>query len=354
MTRHVVGCMTGTSLDGLDAALVAIDGEGLAMRARLVRGLSRPLGPLGSALRRIAEQQPLTAREIAATTREFALFHAAVTKDLLNGVACDLIAVHGQTVMHAPPLSWQLFQPAPLAQALGVAVIHDLRAADLARGGQGAPITPLADWILFRHPAQARVVVNLGGFCNITILPAGSTPDAIAGRDICACNHVLDHLARRAFARAFDADGERALAGRPDATLIHRMAETLASQSRGNRSLGTGDELGALIDEALRQHSGEDVARAACAALARIIREAGGDGTYVLAGGGVRNRALHAEFAAAGATLTSDELGVPAEYREAIAMAVLGALSRDRIPITLPHVTGVAAPAPLAGCWTFP
>ena len=220
MIRQVVGCMTGTSLDGLDAALVAIEGDGLAMRARFVRGLSRPLGPVGGALRQIAEQHPLSARAIAEIMRDFSLLHAAVVRDLLGGSPCTLVAVHGQTVIHAPPVSWQLFQAAPLAQALGVDVIHDLRAADLARGGQGAPITPLADWILFRAAQTTRVVVNLGGFCNLTVLPAGGDTSAVRGQDVCACNQVLDHLARRAFATTYDAGGQRALTGRPDAALV--------------------------------------------------------------------------------------------------------------------------------------
>ena len=354
MIRQVVGCMTGTSLDGLDTALVAIEGTGLTMRARFVRGLSRPLGAVGGTLRRIAEQQPLSAREIAETMRDFSLLHAAVVRDLLAGAPCELVAVHGQTVIHAPPVSWQLFQPAPLAQALGVDVIHDLRAADLACGGQGAPITPLADWILFRAAQTTRVVVNLGGFCNLTVLPAGGDASTVRGQDVCASNQLLDHLARRAFATAYDAGGQRALAGRPDAALVDRIAEALAIQAHGRRSLGTGDELNRLIEAELSQQRGEDVARAACVALARTIRIAGGEGEYVLAGGGVRNLALRAEFAAAGAALTSDDLGVPADYREASAMAVLGALSRDRVAITLPQITGIPAPAPLAGCWTLP
>lgn len=354
MIRRVVGCMTGTSLDGLDAALLDIEGEGLAMRARFVRGIARPLGAVGSTLRRIAEQQPMTAGEIAAAMRDFALLHVQTVRDLLAGTAGDLIAIHGQTVMHTPPVSWQLFQPAPVAQALGIPVVHDLRAADLARGGQGAPITPLSDWILFRDAAVTRVVVNLGGFCNLTILPAGGDPTSIRGRDVCACNQVLDHIARRAFGAPYDADGQRALSGRPDAALIGRIGDALEQQVAHGRSLGTGDEMTALIDHALQGAPGEAVARAACSALARTIRRCGGDGDYVLAGGGVRNRALRAEFVAAGASRTSDDLGIPSEFREAAAMAVLGALSRDRVAITLPQVTGVAAPAPLAGCWTFP
>src|SRR5690349_11659226 len=138
--RRVVGCMTGTSIDALDASLVEIDGHGLAMRAKPVRNLTRDLGDLAPRLRALAEQQPMTAGQIAAIARDFALLHASAILELLAGEKADLICVHGQTVFHQPPLSWQLMQPAPIAQAVGCPVVYDLRQADLAAGGQGAPI----------------------------------------------------------------------------------------------------------------------------------------------------------------------------------------------------------------------
>src|SRR4051812_48379747 len=167
-TRRVVGCMTGTSIDGLDAALVEIEGTGLAMRAKVVRCVSRELGEVGKTLRMIAEQRPMIASEIATAMFTFSLLHAAAIQELLNGERCDLVCVHGQTVFHKPPHSWQLMQPAPIAAAIGCPVVFDLRQADLVRGGQGAPITPIADWLMFRRAGDPMSVVNLGGFCNYT------------------------------------------------------------------------------------------------------------------------------------------------------------------------------------------
>ena len=112
----------------------------------------------------------------------------------------DLVVAHGQTVFHAPPASWQLLNAAPIARAVRAPVVFDLRQADLAAGGQGAPITPLADWIMLRAhgPAAAgRAIVNLGGFCNVTILPSGAGPEGVRGMDVCPCNHLLDGVARR-------------------------------------------------------------------------------------------------------------------------------------------------------------
>src|SRR5262245_39250630 len=125
--RRVVGCMTGTSIDGLDAALVEIEGVGLAMKAKVVRCVSRPLDDVGTTLRMIAEQRPMIASEIAAAMHTFAMLHAAAIQELLGREKCDLVCVHGQTVFHKPPHSWQLMQPAPIARSIGVPVVYDLR-----------------------------------------------------------------------------------------------------------------------------------------------------------------------------------------------------------------------------------
>jgi anhydro-N-acetylmuramic acid kinase len=353
--RWVVGCMTGTSLDGLDAALVRISGHGLAMRAEHVRGASLPLGGVAEAMRALAEQRPMAARDIAKAMREAALLHIEAVR-ALRCERLDLVVVHGQTVYHAPPLSWQACAPGPIAHALQVPVLCDLRAADIAAGGQGAPITPIADHILFRHPREARAVVNLGGFCNLTSLPAGDDATRISGRDVCACNQILDGIARAVWSTPYDRDGARAAAGEVDDAALSALTRTLALQSKSGRSLGTGDEVGAWLERWRTRLAPADLARTACAGIAAIISKAAtGAQRLVVAGGGIRNRALMAELAArAGVPVASSEsLGVPAEMREAIAMAVLGALCADGIPIAVPAITGADAPT-LAGSWTYP
>ena len=359
--RLVAGCMTGTSIDGLDVALVAIEGAGLALRPCFLRGLSHELGPVAEGLRALAAQRPLSAGAIAGVMHDFALVHLAALRELAGSDRLDLVAVHGQTVFHAAPRSWQLFQPAPVAHGLGVTVVHDLRAADLARGGQGAPITPLADWIGLRDASERRVVVNLGGFCNLTVLPAGGGLEAIAGGDVCACNQVLDHIARSLLGRPFDGDGAIAASAAADPAGVAELLIALRGQVAARRSLGTGDELAAAVDALGRRLPAAVVAATACRAIAEAIATAAAEGgrpqRVLLAGGGLRNRALHAALITACApaiVAATDQHGVPAAYREAYAMAVLGALAQDRVAITLPQVTGVAGPAPLAGCWTLP
>ncbi|MCA9284961.1 MAG: anhydro-N-acetylmuramic acid kinase, partial [Phycisphaerales bacterium] len=320
--RVVVGVMTGTSIDGLDAALVRIDGRGLEMRASLVRHLEVPLGPLGDDLRRAAAQEPLSAASFAELAWSFGELHACAIATLVEEEARpDLVAAHGQTVFHHPPVSWQLLNPFPIAQRLGCPVVCDLRQADLAAGGQGAPITPLADWVLFRDPTRPVAVVNLGGFCNITLLPADrpgpngavENLDGIRGFDVCACNHILNAVAVRALGTPFDRDGAAATAGRVDHDAARALTDRLDAQRSAGRSLGAGDEaLAWAVEGAAAVARGEgppaDLAATAVEGVAGSIAAAldkgfatiaPGAGTgsgpsplVVLAGGGARNAAL--------------------------------------------------------------
>ncbi len=371
--RFAVGCMTGTSIDGIDAALVEISGRGPDMSARFVDAISRPLGELAADLRRLADQQPMPASRIAELSWSFGELHARAIQDLLArpaaaGRAADLVCVHGQTVYHAKARSWQLVQPAPIARLVGSPVVFDLRAADIAAGGQGAPITPLADWICFRSPGTPRAIINLGGFCNVTLLPRhspGAGPALVRGRDVCACNQLLDGLARIRLGRRFDEDGAIAAAGKPIPAALVALKDLLRRQLAAARSLGTGDELSSWISATAAQ-PGPDVVRTACEAIAQAIAEAvvaaGDPAQLVLAGGGVRNRTLvgaitRAASARGGAGIDivpSDAVGVPAAFREATEFAILGALSQDRTPITLPGITGCSTPAPVSGAWVYP
>ncbi|MFN0134885.1 MAG: anhydro-N-acetylmuramic acid kinase [Phycisphaerae bacterium] len=363
--RRVVGCMTGTSIDGIDAALVEITGVGLHMRATLVRSVSRPLGSLSTPLRRLADQHPMTAGDIAQISHAFSILHRDTMIELLRGERADLISIHGQTVWHAPPTSWQMLTPAVIAHALHTPVVSDLRAADLATGGQGAPITPLADFVLFRDTVEPRTILNLGGFCNFTWLPAVPRDAAdlatyarqITGGDICACNHLLNGVARSALGCEYDRDGAVAATGRPSDALVREICARLAAQSRARRSLGSGDELLAWLDELLRQEPAANVLRATCEAIAATIAAAAPTAQRVIVGGGgTHNRTLldaltrHAKCPVEPCTRHGVEVG----QREAAEMAILGALCQDRIPITLSSVVNATDDRPIAGQWTLP
>jgi len=372
--RLAVGVMSGTSIDGLDAALVRLEGRALNLTARLLRHESSPLGELAAPLRAAAAQQPMTAGDLAHLARDFGLLHLELIERLLDGAAPDLIAVHGQTVFHQPPVSWQLINAAPIEHRFACPVIADLRQADLAAGGQGAPITPLADWIMFRPRPEgpARAIINLGGFCNITFLPgdagavgpmsmgSAAALELIHGLDVCPCNQVLDAIARRAFGRAFDKDGRAARKGLAHEEYAAALSCLFADLRDENRSLGTGDEALDWVDAALGLMSGPDIAATACAAIAGAITDAieefgrkhYGIGQIILAGGGTRNAALVRAIRdrAVQPVSHSDDHGIPVEAREAMAMAILGALRLDGVPVTLPQVTGRMGARSGAGC----
>ncbi len=355
--------MTGTSIDGIDAALVAIEGRGLDQRPLIVRGISRPLGSLASGLREAADQRPLTAARFSELAHELAMAHVRAITELLSGDRCDLIAVHGQTIVHAPPLSWQIINPSPIAHHFGVPVVYDMRAADLSSGGQGAPITPITDAILLREYPSRAAVVNLGGFCNVTTgvgrTERGLDTAMIGGRDVCACNHVLDTVSRAALHQPYDEGGGHALAGSVDPEALDGLLAILNEQSMSGRSLGTGDEVSGWIEAHLTRVKPNDLAATACAAIGRAVAESVRDAeTILLAGGGTRNMALvkAIRLAAVPAGVRfADEAGISSTYREPVAIAILGSLCQDRVPITLPQVTGGGSvPPPLSGCWVLP
>lgn len=346
----------------------------------ILRTASRPLGELSERLRALSSETPTTASEIARLSAEFARLHLKLLKEVISDQRIDLIAAHGQTVFHSAPWSWQLFSPAAIVTELRVPVVFDLRAPDLAAGGQGAPITPLADFVLFRGDGR-RCIVNLGGFCNYTMLPPAPRRPAmreaapsesleshgneaceaavsdIRGGDICVCNQLLDAVARHCFGAAYDGDGRRALSGRVIPRVRDAISGLLTRQADARRSLGTEDTLGTSLDRWLSDCVSEDLARSACAAIAGAVAARVADADrLILAGGGTRNGALVEAIPSAVSVdvSLSDEFGVPAQYREAAAIAVLGALCQDGVAITLPAVAGRGSVKAADGAWMYP
>jgi anhydro-N-acetylmuramic acid kinase len=239
-------------------------------------------------------------------------------------------------------------------------VRYDLRASNLGSGGQGAPITPLADFILYGEDARAKTILNLGGFANATLLPArGEGPDAIRGLDLCPCNHLLDRVARTRLGRAFDEDGRAARQGRPDEPIAAAIAEMAmeplrALAAHGHRSLGSGDEAAQAI-ERTDDLSPEDACATVVEAVARMLADglaAAGhapSASIVVAGGSARHRILCDRLAqlSGSPVETSDvHAGIPCHMREAAAIAVLGALADDGVRFSLKQVTGVESAVP--------
>ena len=368
MTRFAVGLMSGTSLDGVDAALIEATGAGETLRARVLGHVEAGLGEAAGTLRAAAEGEALPAIDFLRAGRALGEAYAGaaaacVQRFLPAGATLTLAAAHGQTVCHAPEegLSWQLFDPGPLAERLNVPVVWDLRQADLLAGGQGAPITPLADAALYPDE-RPLLVVNLGGVVNVTALPgAGGAGGEPWGGDVCACNLLLDGLVtRRVPGARFDDGGELAAAGWADPEAVAAIRGGPGFAHAAGRTLGREQVPAAWLDGlAAGPARTGDLLAAAARAIAESVAAAAADrrpGPVVLAGGGVRNAGLVAALRAAmpgREVRASDEPGVPAQAREAAGMAVLGLRALDRAPTCLPGVTG-ARRATVGGRWCHP
>jgi 1,6-anhydro-N-acetylmuramate kinase len=372
--RWIAGCMTGTSLDGLDVVLARVTGTGLAATAQFVAMLSFPLGELAPHLASLAKNEPHPAIDFLRTARALGQLHADALAQLCAqhlppSAQLDFVVAHGQTICHAPHenLSFQLLDPWPIVRQLRVPVCYDLRQADLLAGGEGAPITPLADWILYRHRSIHRCVINLGGICNVTSLPPNGSPSAVTGSDIGPCNLLLDALVHRLLPHLpFDRDGAIAAQGQPRQPIIEQLQHAIAAElSTQNKSLGR-EQFGSLfIDRCLAAPAStatpQDILACAVEIVSRMIAEKtcpnGKAVQLIAAGGGANNRylleRLAANLPASCSLLRSDELAIPAQAREALAFTVLGALSCDGVPITLPQVTGASQPG-RAGAWVYP
>ncbi|MGY4682193.1 anhydro-N-acetylmuramic acid kinase [Micromonospora aurantiaca (nom. illeg.)] len=364
---RIVGLMSGTSYDGVDvvAAEFTADGDTLRLRPLGHRELAYPddlRAEIGALL-------PPAATTIEAVCRldnrlgEVFAEAAAAGVELAGGTA-DAVVSPGQTVFH-----WvedgrvrgtlQLGAPARVAARVGVPVLHDLRSADVAAGGQGAPLVPAFDALLLDPEAGARAALNLGGIANLTVVAPGAP---VLGYDVGPANALLDAAARRFLDRPCDVDGARAAAGRVHAALLARLLAEPYYAAPPPKS--TGKELfhGGYLDAALaalgEPVAADDVLATLTELTARTVADACDRHRVtevVAAGGGVRNPTLRARLAALGAgrwqLRTTDELGVPAQAKEAYAFALLGWLSWHGLPGAVPSVTG-ASRAAVLGSWT--
>lgn len=354
----VIGLMSGTSADGVEAAAAGVDAAaGTAWL--LAHRHERYDDALRADVLAAGAGSAMTMSQVAALSARLADVYVAAVKGLAgdSGVRPDAVAMHGQTVAHYPErgMTLQLGDGARVALKCGLPVVADFRSADIAAGGQGAPLVPFADHVLFGARAPIALL-NLGGIANLTLLPTANADDAIAF-DVGPANMVVDALVAGSGAR-FDVDGERARRGRVveaalASALAHPYFARRAPKSTGREDFGRpfADTLRAEV----REHGGtEDDALATAVALtARTIAEALARETpegvrfseLLVAGGGAANRALMDTLRSAVAPLPlrpMDDHGIPAPVREAFAFAILGAYRIAGLPNTLPRCTGAS------------
>jgi len=352
--RLIIGAMSGTSADGVDAVLVRITGSGLRMRATPVGSASVPFSDrLRSTIFEVRKAGEASLRAFAAIGNDVANAYAEAVDALLLATAraaanITAIAAHGQTLFHDPPLTIQQFDPALLAARTGIDVIADFRRADLAVGGQGAPLVPFADFLLFRSDLESRVVLNLGGIANVTILPAGCEIDDVTGFDTGPANCLSDTILG-----GVDVNGFRASHGKACEAAVEAFCASDYVQRKGAKSTD-GPAMLELFASAIAGHelsTDDQLATAAAIVAECVLRQTPADATLLLAGGGAKNRAIVDRLAAKRQIRFTDELGIATQEREAIAFAILGAAYLDRCPANLPKVTGARQRVVLGALW---
>ena len=353
MSDLAIGIMSGTSGDGIDAALVEVDDSG--RRIETIAHRHTPFPPeLRERVLAAAAGSPTrsTAREIALLHAELGDRYAEIAQAMASSSTAvpSVIGLHGQTIAHLPSqgATFQIGDAARVAVRTGITTVCDFRSADIAAGGEGAPLAPFADHILFGAHAPA-VVVNIGGIANVTLLPDADR-DHVTGFDTGPGNMVIDLVARTA-GHEYDEDGAGARRGRVvESALVPALAHSFFSlrppKSAGREEFGLpfAEELGANVRAA--GGSLDDALATATELTARTIAAAMGGMTghsVLVGGGGAKNPALMDALRRAlpgVAVRPTDEVGVPAAAREAIAFAILAVFRLRGLPNTLPRVTG--------------
>lgn len=348
-----IGLMSGTSLDGMDAALVRFHGP---THADLIAFVSRPY----TGAERAAIERALNganAAELARLHVMIAEWAADAVEELLAvthapASAVDFIALHGQTVWHEPPLvSWQLGEPAVLAERFGKPVVNNFRSRDIAAGGQGAPLVPAADVLLFGATDGPRVLLNIGGMANVTYVGRRAIDDGAMAFDTGPGMVLVDAIARLVDpALPYDRDGTLAARGRVNEPELARLLADGFFDQAPPRSTGREHFGDALAREIHQRVPGADGVATAVALTARSIAGAiqrwlPSAPDVVVSGGGARHPVLFDALAAAlgahGRRLRRfDELFFNGDAKEAVAFALLGYLTLHGQPANLPSCTG--------------
>jgi anhydro-N-acetylmuramic acid kinase len=363
---RVAGIMSGTSLDGIDVAIVDVGGreriktiafETVPYPARVreaLLGVSNANTHTSTIARLDFLLGELYARAVASTCRR--------SRVPLESI--DLIGCHGQTIFHdsSParflryevPSTLQIGEPAVIAERTGIPVVSDFRPRDVAAGGKGAPLVPYVDYALFRHRRTNRVVLNIGGIANITAIRAGARPGEVIAFDTGPGNMVLDALvARHTNGRqAYDRGGSIASGGKVRRDLLQELVRDRYYRVKPPKSAGR-EQYGPEFVERLLATGlpAADLIATATALTAltvalgidRFVRPTMAVDELIVSGGGAHNVRMMAELAALlpdTAVCRSSDYGIDVDAKEAIAFALLASESWRRRPANLPSATG--------------
>jgi anhydro-N-acetylmuramic acid kinase len=367
-TRWIIGLASGSSAEGVDAVLAEIEGTGLDLRARPVRSLRQPLGSdLRQLIRKGGSAGALEIRQICLLHRLLGESFAAAARAVADQASQSLqkvlcVGCVGQTLWHEVegrfPSTLGLGMPAVVAERLGLTVLSDFHARDLAAGGMGLPLEPLADHLLFRHAEENRLLLHLDSVARVVWLPAGGRVQDLLAFEAGPCSGLLDALMRQLTAgrEHYDAGGKHAVQGKCLESLLQSWMAHPYFQRRPPKCLprhSFGDDFALHAVRQIRDSQGclhdllctatHFVARGITTALTRFLPPL--PARILLSGGGARNGFLWhlLEQQLQGRALQrTDEAGVPGMACKALAAAVLAALTLDGVAGNLPSATGAA------------
>jgi len=375
----VAGIMSGTSADGIDVALLEIHPNRGKLRLDLLGHGAFPFSP---ALRKVVltamDAKSTSTAELARLNWRLGQAYAEAMRATLERYPCrlELIGCHGQTIYHQATASpyagrnvactWQIGEPALLASELGVPVVSNFRPADMVTGGQGAPLVPLLDYVQFADKKRARVLQNIGGIGNLTLVPPASGTDMVLAFDTGPGNMVIDALMQRLFDKPYDRGGKTAAKGSILTSALavaiqHPFFKAAPPKSAGREEFGA-----AFVEDFLRackkaKGTKEDTIATATALTAESIAAAftlfvsphlqrGTAIDYILSGGGAKNgtltEMLRRKLQPLGCELMqTTDAGIPVDAKEAVAFALLAYYTWHRHPANVPSATGAKRPA---------
>ena len=372
----VAGVMSGTSADGINVALVQLAARGRGRPRHTL--LAHEEYPFPAPVRRaILEMMNAELARVADLARlNFLLgelYAEAVAKTARkHRVKLDLVGCHGQTLYHQGmaqrflrrklAVTWQTGEGAVIAARLSVPVVSDFRTADVAAGGKGAPLVPFLDYFLYRDQHVARIAQNIGGIANLTAIPAGASLHEVLAFDAGPGNMVIDAAMEELFGKRYDRDGKVAASGRVLDAVVRKLVRAPFFRQQPPRTAGReefGREYAGRFLQICRGASKPDVVATATALTARSIadsvrrfvlpkfagRRNRADHQMIVSGGGSKNPTLMGmlrdEITPMGISVHfSDEFGLPAEAKEAVAFALLAHETWHRRPSNVPSATG--------------
>ena len=387
----VAGVMSGTSADGIDVAVVRI-AESRSARKNPAKNVARSTPTLTllahehftypAMLRRAVlaamNAESISTAELARLNWRLGLAYAEAVKETArkHKTRLDLVGCHGQTLYHQArtekyagrsfACTWQAGEAQAVAAELGVPVVSNFRPADMLAGGQGAPLVPMFDYVMFADMKRGRILQNIGGIANLTALPSKSLPHAVVvAFDTGPGNMVIDWLAQKLFGKPFDRNGALAARGTViepvlKEALRHPYFKMLPPKTAGREQFGQAYAADFLDKCLARSKNPNDALATATALTAESIarsyacfvqpRMKGGSVDFIASGGGARNRTLMSMLAARlsplGCNLSdSGEFGIPVEAKEAAAFAMLAWQTWHRLPGNVPSATGAKRPA---------